>query len=81
MHEVSIMVNSKESTKEVNHVIEQRHIPYMSSDTVQPVSPTGNNRLNVGKSIIIVINSSQILGLPIMRIQQQEILPYDKISR
>jgi hypothetical protein len=32
MHEVSIMVSSKESTKEVNHVIEQRHIPYMSSD-------------------------------------------------
>ena len=34
VHEVSIMVNSKESTKEVNHVTEQRHIPYMSSDTM-----------------------------------------------
>ncbi|CAB3990294.1 Hypothetical predicted protein [Paramuricea clavata] len=34
MHEVSIMVNSKECTKEVNHVIEQRHFPYMSSDTM-----------------------------------------------
>ena len=26
VHEVSVMVNSKESTKEVDHVIEQRHI-------------------------------------------------------
>ena len=73
MHEVSIMVNSKESTKEVNHVIEQRHIPYMSSDTMHS-EDFGRNLTPewIGSLPLIEINVPKPSNRSFIRVQQQQ---------